>query len=53
MVQHADREMAQTVGNVFVKCLKRKCKNAEENSPGALLYLHRMYVHLMYNLYCK
>lgn len=48
MVQHGDKQMA----NVFVKCLKCKCKNAEEPSP-ALLYLHRMYVHLMFNLYCK
>lgn len=59
MVQHADKEMAQNVlgffysGNVFVKCLKCKWKNAKETSPGALLYLRRMYVHLMFNLYCK
>lgn len=59
MVQHADKEMTHTIliffflnfGNVFVKCLKCKWKNAKESSPGALLYLQRMNVHLMFNLY--
>lgn len=49
MVQHAEKQQSDCY--VSAECLKCKCKckNATENA--SIVFVLRMYVHLLFNLY--